>query len=279
MKENTSNNSFTISYHQKAFCTLVLAICCLLLSFSCKTKKPLAARKPAADTTVAVKAVDLKLLKINAIKSAQTVFNTFSGKARTKLTINGEANDVTLNIRVLHDKKIWVSITAIAGLEAARAVITPDSIMIINRLQNMYVKQPFSYVNKYAGSQVNYKTIESVLVGNALPEALNESSDIQPDGVNTVLTGNLSGLIYKLVLGSDNKVNQLNLSNPDEGQSMLVTNSVFVQVGSRVLPSVIDMASVVKNKKIQVNLHYIKEDFDLTLDFPFTIPARYTPAE
>jgi hypothetical protein len=279
MKENTSNKSLTFFYRRKAFCTYILAVCGILFLFSCKTKKPLAARKPVADTTAAVKAVDPKLLKINSIKSAQTAFNTFSGKARTKLTISGETNDVTLNIRIMRDKKIWVSVTAIAGIEAARAMITPDSILIINRLQNLYVKQPFSYINKYAGSRMNYKMIESVFVGNAIPEALNVSSDIQPSGANTILTGNLSELIYKLTLGADNKLNQFYLGNPDGSESMEVTNSVFVQVGTRVLPSQIDMASTVKSKKIRITLHYIKEDFDLPLEFPFSIPARYNPAE
>ena len=279
MKENTLNRPLTVSYHRKAFRTYILAVCCLLFLFSCKAKKPLAVRKPVADTTAVVKAVDPKLLKLNAIKLAQTVFNTFSGKARTKLTINGETNDVTLNIRIQRDKKIWVSITAIAGIEAARAIITPDSIMLINRLQDLYVRQPFSYVNKYAGSQVNYKMIESVLVGNAIPETLNERSDIQPVGANTILTGNLSELIYKLTLGADNKLNQFYLGNPDGSESMQVTNAVFVQVGTRVMPSQIDMASSVKSKKIQVNLRYIKEDFDLPLEFPFSIPARYSQAE
>jgi hypothetical protein len=279
MKENTSNSPFTISCRRNAFCAYTLVVCCGLFLFSCKAKKPLAVRKPVADTTTVAKAIDPKVLKINAIKSAQTSFNTFSGKARTKLTISGETNDVTLNIRLMRDKKIWVSITAIAGIEAARALITPDSILLINRLQDLYVKQPFSYINKVAGSQVNYKMIESILVGNAIPETLKESSDIKPDGPNTVLTGNLAELIYKLVLGADNKLNQFNLANQDGSESVQVTNSVFVQVGTRVMPSQIDMASTVKSKKIQVNLHYIKEDFDLPLEFPFSIPARYSPAE
>jgi hypothetical protein len=277
MKENISNSSFTIFYRQKA--SYALALCCLLLLFSCKPKKLLALRKPITDTTTAVKAVDLKLLKINLIKSAQTAFNTFSAKARTKLTINDETNDVTLYVRVQHDRKIWVSVTAIAGIEAARVLITPDSVMLINRMQNTYLKQPFSYIYKYAGNQVNYEMIESALLGNVIPQALNESSDIQPSGANTILTGNLADLIYKITLGADNKLNQFYLSNADGSQAMQVTNGVFVQVGSRVLPSQIDMASVVKNKKIQVNLHYIKEEFELPLEFPFKIPARYAPAE
>src|ERR1700761_8684776 len=189
MKENISNR-FTIFYPPKAFCVQIFAVCCLLFLFSCKAKKPLAVRRPVADTTVAVKTVDLKLLKINSIKAAQTVFNTFSGKARTKLNINGETNDVTLNIRIQRDKKIWVSITAIAGIEAARAVITPDSIMLINRLQSLYIKQPFSYVSKFAGSKISYKMLESVFIGNAVPELLDANPDMQNANGGTSFAGN-----------------------------------------------------------------------------------------
>jgi len=279
MKENISSNTFSVRLFTPASGISILAICCMFLLFGCKAKKQIAVRKAVDTTAVTKPAVDIKLLKINAIKSAQTYFNTFSGKARAKLSIGGDDNDVTLNIRIQRDQKIWVSITAIAGIEVARAMITPDSIWLMNRLQSLYVKKPFSYVSQYAGSQVNYKMLESVFIGNAIPEALNEQSDIQSLNGGTRLTGRLSALVYILTMGADLKVNQLNLNNQDEGQSMQVNNSVFVQVGNRVMPSEIDMSSVVKSKKILVNLHYVKEEFDQPIEFPFNIPARYTPGE
>jgi len=279
MKENISSNTFSVRLFSSAFGVNISIICCLLCLFSCKARKQLAVRKPADTTVAAAPVVDTKLLKINAIKSAQTYFNTFSGKAHAKLSINGDDNDVTLSIRIQHDQKIWVSITAIAGIEVARAMITPDSLWLMNRLQSLYVKKPFSYVSQYAGSQVDYKMLESVFIGNAIPQALNEQSDIQSLNGGTTLTGRLSALVYVLTMDADLKVNQLNLNNQDEGQSMQVNNSVFVQVGNHAMPSEIDMSSVVKSKKILVNLHYVKEEFDQPLEFPFTIPARYTPGE
>jgi hypothetical protein len=51
-----------------------------------------------------------------------------------------------------------------------------------------------------------------------------------------------------------------------------------VQSGSYTIPSQIDIASIAKDKKIQVNLHYVKIELDKPLDFPFTIPARYSEA-
>ncbi|HTK20297.1 MAG TPA: DUF4292 domain-containing protein, partial [Mucilaginibacter sp.] len=107
---------------------LVVCICGSLTVFGCKAKKQaVIASKPV--TTVP----DKSLSKLDAIRSSQLSYNTFSGKAKTKLDINGSSNDVTLNIRIQKGKKIWVSVTAIAGIEVARALITPDSLLVINK--------------------------------------------------------------------------------------------------------------------------------------------------
>src|ERR1017187_7742142 len=162
MKECTSNKAIYSDGFETHRYIWLIAGCFLLFMFSCKARKQLVVKQVPIDSTI--KPVDDKKIKLNAIQAGQTIFNSFSGKARTMLDINGNINDVTLNIRVKRDQKIWISITAIAGIEAARVLITPDSILIINRLQSVYVKQPFSYINTVAGNQVNYKTIESLLV-------------------------------------------------------------------------------------------------------------------
>jgi hypothetical protein len=219
---------------------------------------------------------DTKRIELDAIRAGQTNFNTFSGKARTKLDFGGSSNDVTLNIRIKKDQKIWVSITAIAGLEVARALITPDSIMVINRLQSVSIKQPFSYLYKFAGKEINYKTLESLLIGNAIPELINDNAGLQAKNDTITLTGNLQDLAYRLIIGRGMKVTQTNLDNQIAGQSLQVTNNTFIQTDNRVIPSQIDITSVVKDKKIQVNLHYIKLELDQPLEYPFNIPARYT---
>lgn len=286
MKENTSNKAFFYTYcgrlqaGRNRYKTRIklFGICFLLLMVSCKTRKQIVAKTVARDTAITVKHVDYKKVKLNAIREAQTIFNAFSGKAHTRLDIGGNSNDVTLNIRIKRDEKIWISITAIAGIEAARVLITPDSILIINRLESVYLKKPFSYINKYAGKQVNYKTVESLLIGNAIPELINDNDDLQTNPDNITLAGNLRGLVYKLVIGQGMRVTQTNLNDEDAGQSMQVNNNAFVQSGTRTVPSQIDITSLVKDKKIQVNLRYIKSEFDQPLEFPFTIPARYKEA-
>jgi hypothetical protein len=276
MKENTLNNCFHNARPQVSHYKL-LAVCCLLLMISCKAKKQLVVNRPAP--VAAVAAGNDKRDKLNAIRASQAPFTTFSGKARTKLALSGSSNDVTLNIRIKRDQKIWVSITAIAGIEVARALITPDSIKLLNKFQSVYISKPFSYLYKYTGGQFSYKTLESVLVGNVIPELLNERADFQTNNGSLTLTGNLQEVIYKLMLGPDLKATQTNLDNSAAGQSLQVVNGTFIQVGTYAVPSQIDISSVVKDKKIQVNLHYVKIEFDKPLDFPFSIPASYSPAD
>ncbi|HMG10245.1 MAG TPA: DUF4292 domain-containing protein [Mucilaginibacter sp.] len=254
----------------------LLIACCLLAMVSCKARKHVIVSRKADS---AAKPLDNVSSKLDAIRAKQVSFNTFAGRARTRLDINGNSNDVTLNIRIERDKKIWVSITAILGVEAARALITPDSILLINRLQGVYLRKPFSYVYKYASNQVNYKTLESLLIGNAIPELLNEKADVVNADGNTTLSGSLQDLLYKLIVGADLKVTQTNLSNQNEGQSLQVVNNTFIQATNRIMPSEIDIASVVKDKKIQVNLHYTKADYDVQQEYPFSIPASYEAAK
>src|ERR1700744_3839958 len=250
----------------------LLILFCALAILSCKAKKQLAVSPKPAEKT------DPAISKLNAIKSGQTNFTTFSGKARTKLNINGSSNDVTLNIGIQKGQKIWVSITAIAGIEVARALITPDSLLVINKLQGLYMKKPFSYIYTYTSREIDYGSIEALLVGNAIPQLLNGGTQMQTDSGKTVLSGNLQELVYKLILGPDMKASHTDLADQAQGQSLTVDNSTFIQSGNRVLPSQINMTSVANSKKVQVNLHYMKADFDLPLEYPFSIPSRYAPA-
>ena len=276
MKESTSNKALYGKRFQTYSYIRLIAICFLPLIFGCKARKQLVVKQVPIDS--ARKPVDNKLIKLNAIRAGQTMFNSFSGKARTMLDINGNSNDVTLNIRIKRDNKIWISVTAIAGIEAARVLITPDSIKVIDRLESVYIRQPFSYINTFAGNQINYKTIESLLIGNAIPELVNKNADLQTSPDSIVLTGNLQELAYKLIIGPGMRVTQTNLNDQNAGQSLQVTNNTFIRTGSRELPSQIDITSLVNDKKIQVNLRYIKSEFDQQQDYPFNIPARYKPA-
>lgn len=268
---------------RKSIQNKVLLVIVLVLLFGCRAKKQLVSVNtpveiPVSVDSSAVKMDNVKAEKIRLIQAQQTNFNTFSGKARTHLEIDGKGYDVTMNIRIQKNKQIWVSITAIAGIEVARAVITPDSIKIINKLQSIYLKKPFSYVYQYTGRQVNYKTVESLVIGNAVPEFISAEANQTSSGINIILSGIVNELNYQTTFSAGLKVISLKLSNPKAAQKLDVNNSSFIQTDGRILPSVIGINSVSGQNSIKANLNYIKTEFDQPLDTPFNEPKGYTLA-
>src|ERR1700761_1202339 len=215
MKENTLNNLLMGAKRLfKSFIKIGFA-CCLLATLGCKARKQLVNNRVVVDS--AAKAMNENHLKLEAIRAGQNKFETFSAKARTKLNINGSSNDVTLNIRIKSGQKIWVSVTAIVGIEVARALITPDSLLVINKLQGLYIRKPFSYIYSFTSKQVDYSSLEAILVGNAIPQLLNEDAKMQADSGRTILSGNLQELVYKLIIGADMKASHTELANQSEG--------------------------------------------------------------
>jgi hypothetical protein len=265
----------------------LLIVLCLFTLFSCAAKKQLVERK--ADTTI-IKAstsaapvtngtvVDnFKIDKINTIKLKQTTFNTFSGKAAAKLNIDGKEDNVTMVIRIKRGEGIWIAVTAILGVEVGRALITPDSIKVMNKLESNYFKRPFSFIYQYTSTQINYKTLEAALIGNAIPELLSNEALLQPDNGDLILSGNLQELAYKLIIGPDLRVSHTSMTNQSAGQSLEIDNAKFIQAGTHVIPSEITMSSAVKDHNIKIDLKYIKTEFDQPVEFPFSIPARFSP--
>ena len=118
--------------------------------------------------------------------------------------------------------------------------------------------------------------LQALLVGNAIPTLLNDSTKYE--AVNNIinLSGSLQDVLYKLALGADFKVTQTNLTNDSQGQSLQVSDNNFMVSGNQKVPSQIAIASVAKNRKVQVNLHYVKVDFNLPQDYPFNIPDDYS---
>jgi hypothetical protein len=145
-------------------------------------------------------------------------------------------------------------------------------------LEGVYLKKPFSFIYNYANKQVNYAMLQALLVGNAIPSLLNDSTQYEEVNNNINLSGNLQDVMYKLILGSDFKVTQTNLSNQSQGQSLQINYDNVMASGSQKMPSQIAISSTAKNNKVQVNIHYIRVDFNQPQDYPFTIPDDYTPA-
>jgi hypothetical protein len=247
----------------------------LFVCIGCKVKKEVAQQPPAASVTspdVVISKTDI----LSKIIAKQADFNTLSIRAKADLDIDRNSHDVTMIIRIQKDKAIWVSVTAIAGLEVARALITPDSIKIRNNLESTYIKKPFSYIYSYTNRQLNFNTLQAIFAGNAMPEFLNDKSNINTAGAMPELSGTLNNLAYSLIFNDQFRVTQTELKDNSAGQTLKVLYGDFATVAGQIIPKSVNITSNAANRNISVNLNYSRIDINVPVDMPFTVPQRFT---
>jgi len=95
-------------------------------------------------------------------------FNYLVIKSKINFKTQGNSNNLVANIRIKKDSLIWLSITPGMGIEVVRAIITPDSVKIINRLDNKYDAYSISYIKQTLGIEMDYYNLQNLIVGDVL---------------------------------------------------------------------------------------------------------------
>lgn len=257
----------------------LVILCMIGMLAACKAKKAVVIPPLPPETRVVppvqTNGNSAKQDRILAVKNKLTKFNTLSIKAKAALSIGNNSNDVSMNIRIKNNEAIWVSVTAIAGLEVARALITPDSVKVINRLENEYSRKPFSYIYEFTNNKISFGTLQAVLVGNLMPEFLSESTDLTVQTEQTGLKTLIGSMMYNVLVNDQNSVIQTRLSDAAAGQSLVATYGDFQMISQQQIPHAIRMKSQAKNKNITLDLNFTKVELDAAADMPFRVPERF----
>lgn len=259
MKKNTLNS--------------VLILLLLSMTMACKTKKNIVGKPAVTAVTPAVN--DKRAENLKLLKSKDLEYKTLSMKAKAKLTIGNNENNVNMTIRISKDEKIWISITAIAGIEVARALITPDSLLVINQFQSVALKKPFSYVHRFANKQVSFKMLQSILTGNTIPEFLNENARLDLDPAGFSVKGENGDLAFNLLFNTLVKPSVTMLNDVKAGQALKVEYADYQQIENALYPAVVKVNSVSGKNKIDIAFDFSKIERNVELKFPFSVPKRF----
>lgn len=247
-----------------------IAICCFMLS-ACKTKKIVT--KDIDETNAAY--IGNAAYFLGELRKKQVSFDSFAARAKTNLILNGNNQDVTLNIRIKDKEAIWISVTAILGIEAARVLITPDSLKMINRLNSEYISKPFSELHKYTTKQLDFQDLQAILVGNVIAPAMSEDASVRQTDSMFVFSGTLTDLDFAIQTSSDfaNQISQI--TNRNQQQSLVVNYSNFALFKQKKIPQRIKIRSEAPDTRLFANMEYDRIEINSTVQLPFSIPNRY----
>jgi hypothetical protein len=249
-------------------CRHLLLLSLALVAFACSKKAtPVAVTPPST----IVPNSDLSIEEID--------FEYLHGKARMILKDGNKEREVKANIRVRKDSVIWMNFTVI-GVQGGRALIDQDSITIISNVDKEYYVFDYKELSKRFNFEINYKVIQSAMLGNLLMDRKPQDTVEQKSA--TYLLRQSSGHIDVLnfISVATRKIQKVELKESDTHNSLTINYGDFQPVGDKLFPYNGTINLFYKTAAGLLNttiiFEYTKAEVgDKELRFPFNIPKKY----
>jgi hypothetical protein len=245
---------------------LILSLLTLVL-FSCK-------RSPAS--------TDANIVDLSEFEIADIEFADLSAKTKLQFETEGSSVSATANIRIRKDSLIWFSLTPALGIEAARGIITQDSMVLVDRLKKTYSVYSFDALSKKFNFNLNYHLIESLILGNSSQpistedQAYRDGTDFRLDQADGAVK------IQERIDGSTLKIENIMMLDDVTNNSLAINYSDFDKLDEFYFPyqAILSLSytppSGVGRLNTQVNLDHNRVVIESKkLKFPFNIPSKY----
>ncbi len=252
----------------------VLTAFLLVVLMSCGPQKVIVKAPPVEEQTSPI-VPDQKEETLTMLKAKDLPFTTLSIRGKANLQIDGDENNVSIQLRIQKDQQIWASVTAIAGIEVARALITPDSILVVNRLQKTVLKKPFAFIHDFTSEKVTFGLLQALLTGNTVHELLTSSAEVELKEGVWMVSGQQNELLYQQTFNTLFKVAALTLNDVRSAQALKVVNQQYTPVNQALFPLSIQLNSMAGAKRIGIAISVSKVDANIPLEFPFNAPKNY----
>ena len=104
---------------------------------------------------------------LQRLSSNEVQYNTLNERTVITYDDGSVARQFNGSIRIKQDSIIWMSLSMF-GFEGARALVTPDSFRLINKLENEYTVRGFSEVQNWLLFPVNYSMLQQIIAGGRM---------------------------------------------------------------------------------------------------------------
>ncbi len=206
-------------------------------------------------------------------------FEYFHGRARMVLKDGNKEREVKANIRVRKDSVIWMNFTVI-GVQGGRVLINQDSITIISNVDKEYYVYNYDELSKRFNFEINYRVIQSALLGNLLIPR-RDDDEVEQKGA-TFLLRQTSGIVDVLnyISAHTMKIQKVELRENHTHNTLTINYGNFQPVGPKIFPYNGTITLLYKSASGLLNttiiFEYNKAEVgDKELKFPFNIPKKY----
>jgi len=207
----------------------------------------------------------------------QIEFTTFSAKIDVDYEdADGKKYNVNAHLRMYRDSIIWISITGPLGIEGLRALITEDSVKLLDKQNKTYIARSVSYLQEVTELPLDLSSLQDLLVGNPVFLDTNlVSYSKTPDAISILSIGEF----FKNLITIDANSHLLLSSKLDDlGEQK--NRTCYLTYTDYENKKGVNFAekrgiNVAEKKRLDIKLNFKQYDFNETLSFQFNIPKNY----
>lgn len=212
-----------------------------------------------------------------AVQHNRIDFTTFSGKIDMDYKDgNGNNYNVNAHVRMYRDSVIWLSITAILGIEGLRVYITPDSVKVLDKQNKVYKARSISFLQELTALPLDLPALQDLLIGN--PLFLDAAISAYSRSGTTISLLSTGEFFTNLVTinETDKLIQNSKLDDKDvvRSRSCYLTYADYENKKGASFPQKRTI-NVTDKVKLEIKMDYKQYDFNEKLSFPFSVPKSY----
>ncbi|MCF8373350.1 MAG: DUF4292 domain-containing protein [Bacteroidales bacterium] len=229
------------------------------------------------------KTTDDNLALIDMIDKQNLEFENLEIKAKIMADFVDRKHPLKVSIRIKRDSIIWVSLNLNTGLPIGKASFTPDTIKILDRVNDMIYMGNYEQLEKRKGIRLNYDILQSIIVNeiwknNTGSLKIVDKKVQKKESYNSlfyvVSPGDSStvGITYR-VGKHNNKIEAINFL--DNKNSLDIEYSQFESIFQKLFPHFIAIATKSAEKQEKMEIEITKVNMDKNQRYPFKIIKRF----
>lgn len=255
--------------------SLCLLLVLALTQFGCRSKKSAtdSGKKTPETLPTVVKPTPAPQKMLSFSSNA---WNSFS--AKMTITYESETRSLPINtfngqLRMAKDQFIWMNIQVPFLGEAGRAVITKDSLKLIDRYNKRYLLTSFSYLQKFSSVPLSLEKLQAALIGNPtfqLKDARIDSTEgfLNARYEDAKVSNTIQALLSNLRVQRNVYIDKL------QNVDITAVYNKFQTIDNQEIP--VNMTfSTVKPEKNAADMEYNNVVLNKPVSADFTIPSGY----
>ncbi|GAB6008158.1 lipoprotein insertase outer membrane protein LolB1 [Dysgonomonas reticulitermitis] len=260
----------------KNIATVLIVMFSLLLVSGCKSKKTLTTGGELTNKTH-------KEVVADALKS-EINFRTITSKGSIELKSGSSSNKVPAVFKIIKDSVLQVSLRIpIIGGEALRMDMTPENIVIIDRIKKQYFSENFKDSEFLKQLDFNFYNLQALFTNKLFVPGKQEVeyNDYNNFVVNVanelymLQTKGKGSLSYNFAVDATDHIVSTLIYNEKQNLSLQWSYTDFIKDNELTYPTSMQAKIEVVKKRADINISYNKLEIDKDFSVDTSIPSKY----